>query len=313
MIISLQILLALIIDQLLGDPRWLPHPVKLIALTGNWLEKKLRAGALTLPTAGLLTIILMMVISATATWLLIAVGRAIHPLLGWISTIIILWLSFAARDLWRHSHDVYLALKDGNLEESRRRVGQIVGRDTTNLNEEEVARAAVESVAESLVDGVTAPLFYAFIGGPMGAMLYKCINTGDSMFGYKNEEYMDFGRWPARLDDIANFIPARLTALLIPVAALVLGLNGRKSWQILVRDRKNHASPNSGHSEAAMAGALDIQLGGASAFAGKIIHKPTMGDKNGKISPQHIMAANRLMLCTTILCFILLATFFPML
>ncbi len=313
MIISLQIMLALIVDQLLGDPRWLPHPVKAIAFCGTWLEKKLRSILPDQVMAGLATIILMIMISASVTWLFIGTCRAIHPLLGWTCTIIILWLSVAARDLWRHSHEVYLALKSENLEKSRQKVGLIVGRDTSNLNEKEIARAAIESVAESLVDGVTAPIFYAFLGGPIGAMIYKTINTGDSMFGYKNDEYLDFGRWPARLDDIANFIPARLTGLLIPLAALILGLNGKKSWQILTRDRKNHASPNSGHSEAAMAGALNIQLGGASSYFGKTINKPTMGDKEEEVSARHIMTANRLMLATTILTFLIFATILPLL
>lgn len=167
----------------------------------------------------------------------------------------------------------------------------------------------MESVAESLVDGVTAPLFYAFLFGPAGAMAYKAINTADSMFGYKNERYREFGWAGARLDDLANFIPARITAFLIPVAAFLFGLNGHNSWRILLRDRKNHASPNSGHTEAAVAGALEVQLGGSNIYFGKVVEKPTIGDEGQQISPRHILLANRLMLATTILAALILAPF----
>lgn len=305
----LQIYAALLLDQLLGDPRWLPHPIRLLGWFASVLEKVFRTICPSLRLAGIITVILLVGTTASAVVSLLQLTTKIHPFMGTMCGIVIMYTSFAARDLWKHSQAVYEALKAENLEEARRKVGLIVGRDTTDLSEKEVARAAVESVAESLVDGVTAPLFYAFLFGPAGAMAYKAINTADSMFGYKNGRYREFGWAGARLDDLANFIPARITAFLIPVAAFLLGLNGHNSWRILLRDRKNHASPNSGHTEAAVAGALEVQLGGSNIYFGKIVEKPTMGDEDQQITPRHILLANRLMLATTILAALLLAPF----
>jgi len=305
----LQIYIALLLDQLLGDPRWLPHPIRLIGWFASVLEKVLRTICPPLRLAGIVTIILLVGTTAGTVVCLVQLATKIHPFLGTLCGIIIMYTSFAARDLWKHSKAVYDALQEENLGEARRKVGLIVGRDTTNLSEKEVARAAVESVAESLVDGVSAPLFYAFLFGPAGAMAYKAINTADSIFGYKNERYRDFGWAGARLDDLANFIPARITAFLIPAAALLLGLNGRNSWRILLRDRKNHASPNSGHTEAAVAGALEVQLGGSSIYFGKIVKKPTIGDDSQQIMPEHILLANKLMLVTAILVALIMAPF----
>ena len=192
------------------------------------------------------------------------------------------------------------ALAQGDLELARSRVAWIVGRDTSELDESGVARAAVESVAESLVDGVTAPIFYAVVAGPLGAMLYKAINTGDSMFGYKNEQYQEFGWAPARLDDLANYVPARLTALLMPLAALFLGLAARRSWQVMMRDHANHASPNSGFPEAAMAGALAVQLGGPAIYFGKLVKKPCLGD-GGQVKARHIRRSLAMMWLTMLL------------
>lgn len=303
----LQIYAALLLDQLLGDPRWLPHPIRLIGWFATVLEKVFRTLCPSLRLAGIFTVLLLVATTAGAVVCLVQLTAQIHPALGTLCSIIIMYTSFATRDLWKHSKAVYNALQVEDIEDARRKVGLIVGRDTTNLSEKEVARAAVESVAESLVDGVTAPLFYAFIFGPAGAIAYKAINTADSMFGYKNEQYRDFGWAGARLDDLANFIPARITAFLIPVAAFLLGLNSHNSWRILLRDRKNHASPNAGHSEAAVAGALEVQLGGSSIYFGKVVEKPTIGDDSQQITPDHILLANRLMLVTTILAALILA------
>ena len=305
----LQIYAALLLDQLLGDPRWLPHPIRLIGWFAGVLEKFFRTICPSLRFAGIFTVIMRVGTTAGAVVCLLQVTTKIHPALGTLCGIIIMYTSFAARDLWKHSQAVYGALKAENLKDARRKVGLIVGRDTTDLSEKEVSRAAVESVAESLVDGVTAPLFYAFLFGPAGAMAYKAINTADSMFGYKNEQYREFGWAGARLDDLANFIPARITAFLIPVAAFLLGLNAHNSWRILLRDRKKHASPNSGHAEAAVAGALEVQLGGSNIYFGKVVEKPTIGDEGQQIMPGHILLANRLMLVTTILAALLLVPF----
>jgi adenosylcobinamide-phosphate synthase len=230
---------------------------------------------------------------------MLAGATLLHPWLGSLVSILLLYTTIAPRDLVRHSTEVYTPLAAGDLPEARRRVGMIVGRDTAALDEAGVARATVESVAESMVDGVTAPLFFAVLGGPMGAMLYKAINTMDSMFGYKNERYRAFGWAAARLDDLANFLPARLTSLMIPAAAFLLRFDAKGSFSILLRDRRKHASPNSGHTEAAVAGALGVQLGGPSPYFGRMVEKPTLGEAVRSIEPQDILRANRLMLLSS--------------
>jgi adenosylcobinamide-phosphate synthase len=305
---ALQIILAALLDQLWGDPRWLPHPVRLIGFLGITLENFFRKTGLPMKVAGILTLFFMLTISGGAVLLLLYSAQCIHPLAATAMSILILYTTIASRDLAKHSRAVYDALQNHDLPEARRRAGMIVGRETDKLSEEEVARAAVESVAESMVDGVCAPLFYAFVGGPAAAMLYKAINTADSMFGYRNERYREFGWAAARLDDLANFIPARLTGLLVPLAALLLRLDARSSWHIFRRDRKNHSSPNSGHGEAAVAGALGIRLGGSSIYFGQVVDKPTIGDEQ-QVSAGHILVTNRLMLLTMSLTLLLLSFF----
>jgi adenosylcobinamide-phosphate synthase len=303
-----QILIAILLDQLLGDPRRLPHPVRIIGAACAGGERLTRA---VLPpfAAGICSVILVLGLTAGTTWAVVAGAHLLHPWLGSLLSIFLLYTTIATRDLVRHSTDVYTALKNANLPEARTRVGMIVGRDTANLDEAGVARAAVESVAESMVDGVTAPLFFAVLGGPMGAMLYKAVNTMDSMFGYKNERYLKFGWAAARLDDLANFVPARLTSLMIPAAAFLLRLDSKGALFILLRDRRRHASPNSGHTEAAVAGALGVQLGGSNLYFGQVTDKPTIGDATRPIEPRDILRVNRLMLLSsaiTLLVFLVL-------
>lgn len=290
-----QIILAVLLDQLLGDPRWLPHPVRFMAAVATGLEEKTRA---LLPpfAAGICTVFLTLASTGLASYGLLRAGAMLHPWLGEAVAVFFIYSSIAARDLARHSGAVHAALATGDLANARRRVGLIVGRDTAELDEEGVTRAAVESVAESMVDGVTAPLFFAVLAGPAGAMLYRAVNTMDSLFGYKNEKYRRFGTAAARLDDLANFLSARLSGLLIPVAAFILGLDARRSLTVLKRDRNNHASPNSGHTEAAMAGALGIRLGGPAAYGGREVVKPFLGDALRPLEAQDILRSNRLML-----------------
>jgi adenosylcobinamide-phosphate synthase len=303
-----QILIAILLDQLLGDPRWLPHPVRIIGAACAGCERLTRA---VLPpfAAGICSVTLVLGLTGATTWGVLAGATLLHPWLGSLASILLLYTTIAPRDLVRHSTEVYTPLAAGDLPEARRRVGMIVGRDTAALDEAGVARATVESVAESIVDGVTAPLFFAVLGGPMGAMLYKAINTMDSMFGYKNERYRAFGWAAARLDDLANFIPARISSLMIPAAAFLLRLDAKGALFILLRDRRKHASPNSGHTEAAVAGALGVQLGGPSPYFGRMVEKPTLGEAVRSIEPQDILRANRLMLLSsaiTLLFFLIL-------
>ena len=283
--VSIQILLALLLDFLIGDPRWLPHPVRGIGGLALWIENPLRR-LFPLHTAGVLAVLLIITISTGFTWLCCQLATALHPLCGDLVSILFFTTCFAMQDLRQHALAVYNALIDGNLPQARRKVAMLVGRDTEALDEAEIARATVESVAENTVDGITAPLLFAFIAGAPGAILYKAINTLDSTYGYKNERYLQFGWAAARLDDLANFLPARISALLVPLAAWLTGEDGPQAWHIFIRDRHKHPSPNGGQIEAAFAGALRVQLGGKISYGGKVSFRPYLGD------PQEVMKSN---------------------
>lgn len=304
--LELQIILALCLDQLVGDPRWLPHPVRLIGSLTLKSEKICRTVIGNQWAAGLISVALVLTVTGLATVGLLHGAALVHPTFGDLVSVVLLYTSLAAKDLAVHSRAVYQALAADNLALARERVAMIVGRDTANLDEEGVSRAGVESVAENMVDGVTAPLFYAALAGPVGALLYKAVNTMDSTFGYKNERYLRFGWAAARLDDLANFLPARLTGLLVVIAASLLGLSGSHAWRIFRGDRLKHASPNSGHTEAAVAGALGVQLGGTNNYFGKPVVKPTIGEAGQPVDKKHIIQANRLLFATTLLAALLL-------
>lgn len=299
MSLQLQILIALGLDLLLGDPRWLPHPIRLIGRVAATLEAPLRRTFSNPRLAGVAAVLAVVGSTAMLAYALVTLAGRLHPLAGDALSIFLLYTTLASRDLMLHSHQVYRALVDGDLPAARQRVGWMVGRDTDQLDEPGVVRAAVESVAENLVDGVTAPLLFAALAGPVGALAYKAVNTLDSLFGYRNERYRDFGWASARLDDLVNYLPARLTAPLVPLAAALLGLHPRDSWRVLWRDRHNHTSPNAGLTEAAFAGALGVQLGGLNHYQGQPSQKPTLGDPGEGLEPAHILSANNLMLVTT--------------
>lgn len=296
-----QIIAAFALDLILGDPRWLPHPVKLIGRLAAALEAPLRRRIPNARVAGVAVVAIVLAVTGVIAFALVRCAAALHPVAGDVVSILLLYTAFATRDLAQHAHDVYRALKNNDLPEARRRVSMIVGRDTATLDEREIVRATVESVAESLVDGVTAPLFFAVLGGPVGAMLYKAVNTLDSTFGYKDERYIHFGWASARLDDVANFLPARLTAPLVAVAAALLGHSPIRSLRIWLRDGRKHASPNAGLSEAAVAGALGVQLGGLNYYGGEPSEHPRMGDALRPLERRDIPRANALMLTTAAL------------
>jgi adenosylcobinamide-phosphate synthase len=214
--------------------------------------------------------------------------------------IIVVYVSIAPRDLFNHANAVYKALMHDSLDNARSKVAMIVGRDTANLDKKEITRAAVETVAESLVDGVTAPLFYALLFGPAGAFTYRVINTLDSMFGHKNERYLYFGWASARIDDAANYLPSRITAPFIWLASCILRYNVKNSIYIFFRDKRKHHSPNSGLSEAAFAGSLDICVGGLNYYDGIPDQKPIIGDPVRELEPSDIRRANMLMISTTL-------------
>ncbi len=299
--LEIQILIALGLDFVIGDPRWLPHPVRLIGRLIAALEKWTRRLIPATRLAGTVTALSVIAISALTAAALIGIAARIDPLLGDVVGIAILYTTIAARDLAHHSRAVFRALTAGDLPEARQRVSWMVGRDTERLTEAETVRAAVESVAENSVDGVIAPLFFAALGGPVAAIAYKAVNTLDSTIGYKNERYIDFGRTAARIDDAANYFPARLAAPLIAMAAGLLGFRAAAAWRISRRDGRRHPSPNSGISEAAFAGALGVRLGGVVERRGTPVHQPEIGDPLVPLGRAHIPAANRLLFAATVL------------
>lgn len=299
--LPLQILIAVGLDALCGDPRWLPHPVQAIAKLALTLEAPLRRTISNAKYAGIIATIAVVAGTAGCCAALLSITTMIHPLLGDLVAILVLYTTLAARDLSRHARAVAQPLRAGDLGQARQQVAMLVGRDTDQLNEAEISRATVESVAENTVDGVTAPLLFALFGGPIAAMSYKAINTLDSTFGYKNKRYLHFGWASARLDDGANYIPARISALLVPVAAKLLKLDAKQAWIIMCRDRHNHPSPNGGQIEAAMAGAMNVRLGGENRYFGKRSFRPYMGESKQTLCARHIDEVIRLMWVTSAL------------
>ena len=300
--------MAVAVDLLFGDPTRLPHPVRAMGALALALENRLRPLTANQRLAGLATVLAVLLATGAAAWGLLVLAGLLPWPAAELTTIVLLYFGLAARDMLRHSGRVYAALAAGDLEGARRQVQMIVGRDTEEMNEEEMIRATVESVAENLVDGVTAPLFYAMLGGPVALLLFKAASTMDSTFGYKNERYREFGWAAARLDDLLNLLPARLTGILMVAAAALLGQQPAECWRILRRDRLRHASPNSGHPEAAMAGALGVRLGGPAAYAGILVRKPTIGDPGQPLAAHDIPRANRLFLVTVVLAAVLAIT-----
>jgi len=299
--LPVQIILAIGLDALAGDPRWMPHPVQGIAALATSLETPLRRTIAAPRLAGIITVISVLSVTAGVSALLLWAGQSIHPLIGDGVAIALLYTSIASRSLTQHARQVQQPLEQHDLATARQRVAWLVGRDTDQLNEAKITRATVESVAENTVDGVTAPLLFAVIAGPVGAMVYKAINTLDSTFGYKNARYLEFGWAAARLDDVANFIPARLTALLVPVAARIIGLDAHQAWVMWRRDRHQHPSPNGGQTEAAMAGALNVRLGGENSYFGVPAFRPYIGEARQTLEARHISAVIHLMWTTSAL------------
>lgn len=299
------LIIGSILDFILGDPRGLWHPVQGIGWVISRLERILRrifpSGKTGERWAGGLLVILTLLISVGLPALLLLLLSFIHPLLSFLLSCIFCWQMLAAKSLRVESMKVQEALEQEGLEEGRRAVSMIVGRDTRDLTEEGVIKAAVETVAENTSDGVTAPLFYMILAGPLGGIAYKAVNTMDSMVGYKNETYQYFGTCAARLDDAANFIPARLSALFMIAAAFLARYDGKNAWRIFKRDRKKHKSPNAAHTEAVMAGALNVRLAGDAWYFGKLFKKPFIGDDIRTVERQDIARACRLEYVTALL------------
>ena len=294
-------------DLAFGDPLGAFHIVVWIGKLISVLEKLTRRIFPKTPrgevAGGAVTVALVCLISLGVSWALLYACGLVHPVLRLLAESFLCWQCLAATSLRRESMLVFAPAVAGDLPAARTAVGRIVGRDTENLTMEAAVRACVETIAENTSDGEIAPLLYLAIGAPFG-VLYKAINTMDSMLGYKNDRYLYFGRVAARLDDVANFIPARLTALVMTLSAFLTGLDGRNAWRIFRRDRYNHLSPNSAQSESVCAGALHVQMGGPSVYFGKQKEKPTIGDADRPVEPEDIPRANRLMLVTSAVFFL---------
>ena len=299
--------LGFIMDLLFGDPYWLPHPIRLIgnliAQAEKLFYKDRKRDYKKEYRGGCMTVLTVLLVTGIVTFVLLFAAYRLHPLLGAGIEMIMTYQILAIKSLKDESMKVYDQLQHGTLENARHAVSMLVGRNTQNLTEEGITKAAVETVAENTSDGVIAPMLYTALGGPVLGFLYKAVNTMDSMIGYKNDRYLYFGRAAAKLDDAVNFIPARISACLMVAAAVFLkGADQNRAWKIYRRDSRKHASPNSAQTESVCAGALGIQLAGDASYFGKIVKKPYIGDPVRKVETEDIKRTNRLMYITAFLC-----------
>lgn len=303
-----------VLDLLIGDPHFIPHPVRLIGSLISFCDKRLNCDAgynisekklnLIKYKRGMLLAFTVIFATFAMSVIIILAAYSINLYAGVIAEAVMTWQILATKCLRVESMRVYDALRTDGVDAGRRAVSMIVGRDTSVLDAAGVTRAAVETIAENTSDGVIAPMLYTAIGGPVLGFVYKAVNTMDSMLGYKNDKYMYFGRFAARLDDVVNFIPARISAYLMIAAAFIGGrqFDGKNAYHIFKRDRFNHASPNSAQTESVCAGALRVQLAGDAVYFGKLVKKKYIGDRLREIEYEDIKRANRLMYITAFLC-----------
>ncbi|MBC5627323.1 cobalamin biosynthesis protein [Clostridium sp. NSJ-6] len=298
--------IAIVVDFIIGDPYGFPHPViymgKFISTLEKYFRKKSKNDKELKKYGGFIFLILILTTYIT-TFVIVSIF-SFNKILYILVNSFLLYTTVAAKCLKVESEKVYKALEDEDINKARLMLSYIVGRDTTTLEESEIVRAAVETVAENASDGVIAPLFYGIIGGAPLAMMYKAINTMDSMLGYLTEKYKYIGYFPAKLDDIANFIPARITGIAMCISSPIVGGNIIRAVRVMIRDRKNHKSPNCAYPEGAAAGAMDIRLGGTNIYFGEVIEKPTIGDNIKPINRMHIKECNKLMIVSEILFFL---------
>ncbi len=306
-----ELAVACVLDAAVGDPRWFPHPVRWMGFLVHWCDQYVHQFLLS-PAKQQMAGVLLAVVLPTGAYLagalLIWFGSSIDPLWGSLATVLLAWTTLAARDLFDHVVSVQRALQSVSLTEARAAVAKIVGRDTEEMTESDIVRATVETIAESTADGIIAPLFYLTLGGAPLALAYKAVSTLDSMIGHLDDRYLWFGWASARLDDLANFLPARITAVLLVLSTGIVSRSWpatQRAWQILFRDGGQHPSPNSGHPEAAMAGALGVQLGGLNRYDGLPIERPCLGDPDQPLTRAHIGMALTLMLWTSLTCALL--------
>lgn len=298
------IITAYLMDRIVGDPRTLPHPVVMIgwwiSLLERWIRRCIKQEKY-VKAAGVLLPLLIVTGSYAVVWLIIWAAALVSP---WLAFALSAWListTIATKGLADAGLEIMHHLLTGNIVEARRSLSKVVGRDTEHLDEPEICRGAVETVAENIVDAIISPLIYAAIGGAPLAMAYRATNTLDSMVGYKNEKYRNLGWASARFDDVANYIPARLTALLLVAASWLLRLDYQQSWRMIKRDAHLHPSPNSGLPEAAVAGALGVQLGGLNTYQGVASHRAKMGDAHRPLRAEDVQTTVRLMYLASLL------------
>ena len=290
-----EVITAYLLDLIIGDPYWLPHPVRIIGKFIEYLEKALRKNnnqnQRTEKIKGIFLTVITVGLSYFIIYFLIYISGIISPGLKFVFSSFFIFTTLSTKNLREEAFSVYRALEEDNLELARERVSRIVGRDTKDLSRDEIVRATIETVAENTVDGIISPLFYAVLGGAPLAMAYKAVNTLDSMVGYKNEKYLYFGWFSAKLDDLVNYLPARISVLLIPVASLIVRQRSLIALRAIFRDGKKSPSPNAGIPEAGFAGALGIQLGGVNFYQGVKEYRPILGEKLKKKSPKDILKA----------------------
>lgn len=308
----LSLYIGYIIDLIIGDPYSFPHPVKYIGKLIKVVENFVRKTAKTdkgLKIGGFFLWFVTVGTTFAVTYLVMRLAR-FNTVVYVIINSIVIYTTLATKCLKDEAKKIYEVLKTGDLQKSRTQLSYIVGRDTANLDEKEIIRATVETVAENTVDGLIAPLFYAFIGGAPLAMAYKAINTLDSTVGYKNEKYLHIGFASAKIDDIANFIPSRIAVILFTIGNFFLRNDYKNCFKIAIRDRKNHKSPNCAFSEGAVAGALGIQLGGTNVYFGEVVYKPTIGDKTREIEVEDIARTNKILYATSLTSMLVFTLFY---
>ena len=298
LIFFIKIWIAYVLDLIFGDPQNVIHPVQVIGKIISTGEKILLRKKYKFLAGAVLNIF---TVSITYTLMYLISKSVKISVFFMIIEIYLMYTIFSINSLAREGNRVYRILKEGDIEKARKDLSYLVSRDTEMMDEKMIIRSTMETISENTVDGIVAPMFYMFLGGMPLAMAYKAINTLDSMVGYKNEKYMEFGKFSAKVDDVANFIPARITGILIVLASMILGYDYKNSLKIFLRDRKNHSSPNSAHSEASVAGALGVQFGGKVSYFGKEINKPTIGDKIKDFELEDIRKNIRIMYVTSFL------------
>jgi adenosylcobinamide-phosphate synthase len=306
--VMIALIIGYILDLIIGDPQGFFHPIRLIGNLISYVEGILRLkckDAKDERKAGAILWLIVVLTSFIVPYIIIYIAAEINGILAVIIEVIMCYYILATKSLKEESMKVYTSLKNNNLHEAKVNLSYIVGRDVERLNESSIAKAAVETVAENTSDGVIAPMLFIMLGGAPLGFMYKAINTLDSMVGYKNEKYINMGRFSAIADDVANYVPARLSAYVMIAAAFILKFDYINAYKIYKRDKYNHKSPNSAHTESVCAGALNIMLGGDNYYGGILVLKPTIGDNKREVEVEDIVRANKLMYATSLICLII--------